>query len=620
MTDVEREKYLKAYYDNEESANKQMSFANAFAAILLAILWILYLTNIFKVYSALTTLLVNIIFPVDIVILLTPLLYVFFFKDRLRKPGYKYFVIFSFMLVITVLNTILPKHSVLGWALCIVMTNHYYTPKLGKIVFFTIVPLSLICQYASMFVGEFDANLLLGNGILASGEVPYADGIRERYELLHQLLLDGENRYLDSLIFYYLPRIGIITLIFFVSNGLNKRTYSLLVTEIQVSNEQARTNTELDVAKDIQLATLPVEFATSEDIEIQAELKAASSVGGDFYDYFILDDDHTALLIGDVSGKGIPAAMFMMKTITCFRNFVSLNRTPAETLKEVNRVINSGNDTAMFVTCFYAIINTKTGEMQFANAGHNPPVVGQKQNYSFLKCNSGFVLGPLAEVFVKDETYQLQNGDTFTLYTDGITEAKNEKSELYGEKRLIDLFNSKNFSCLLELHHSLKDDIAKFIGRAEQSDDMTYITLKYHGDHYSYLEKTFSGVMDSLPKMLDFISGFVKEKNVSDSFANNLMVVSDEMLSNIVKYGYKDKKGDIYLRLLFNADLNEFVMTIIDRGEPFDPFSVDNKPLEGDVSEREEGGLGILIVKNIMDEYAYDYINQKNIVTLKKRF
>ena len=618
MTEFERNRYLEAYYDNEADANKQMGFANAFGAVILLAIWVCYLTGAFYASNQIMPL-INILFPVGAVILLTPLLYNFKFKKMLKKPNYKFFVVFSFIIVIAALNIILPRNSFIGWALCIIMTNHYYNPKLGRVAFAVAVSSMLVCLFLSLFVGEYDANIL-GVKEVVNNDPVEVFGIKERYDLLHEQLASGQNRYLQALVYSYLPRALLLTLIFIVCNSLNIRTYKLLKTEITVNSEQEKTKTELDVAKDIQMATLPTEFVTSEDVEIQAELKAAKTVGGDFYDYFLLDNDHIALVIADVSGKGIPAAMFMMKTITCFRNCVSIDKSPEEVLREVNRIINKGNDSNMFVTCFYAVINTKTGEMKYANAGHNPPIVGQKQDYHYLKCKPGFVLGPLKEVFVTNESYQLKNGDTLTLYTDGITEARNSKGLFYGEDRLLAVFNDKKYSCLLELHHTLKDDIERFVDGEDQADDMTYLTMKYHGDKYLFEEQIFRGEKENLLKMIGFINNFAHEMKIEEGFINNLCVVADEMLSNIIKYGYAEFTDEIFIRLLYNQDQNEFVMTIIDRAEKFDPFSVDNKPLEGNISKRKEGGLGILIVKKLMSEYAYDYINHKNIVTLKKKF
>ena len=629
MSLIERPKHLEAYYDNEADANKQMAIANAAAAAYMLAIWVFYLTGFFKTHSDITVVLINIFFPIGILTLLTPLLYAFKFKKQLRKPNYKYFVLYSFVFVIAVLNVILPKHSAIAWALCILMTNHYYNPKVGLVVFIAVIIASLGAMFGGMFVGEFDANLLFGNEIMGTINTQeiYANGPAGRFEMLQKLYSMGDgffdldyNRFLGSVVFYYLPRVVILLLVFLVSMALNKRTYKLLVSEINVNNEQAKTKTELEVAKEIQLATLPSEISTSKDVEIVAELKAAKEVGGDFYDYFKIDDDHTAIVIGDISGKGVPAAMFMMKTITCFKNFVAPNKTPSQILKEVNATLYDNNHMNMFVTCFLAILNNKTGELQFANAGHNPPIIGSNFKYHYLKCNPGFVLGGLKDAFVVDEKITLGHGESITLYTDGVTEARNEKGGFYGEERFLNFFNSRDFTCLVEIHHALKDDIAKFTDNFEQSDDITVISLKYQGEDCVYLEKRFDAKMENIPAALEVVETFCNEQKVDVTFKNNLLVVADELYSNIVKYGYKNKGGEVFTRLLFNKDKKEFVLTVVDRAPAFNQLEVDNSPVEGDAGNAQIGGLGILIVKRIMSQYAYDRINKKNILVLRKKF
>ena len=621
MADVDRSKYLEAYYNNEADANKHMSFANAAAGVYMLVIWIFYLTGFFKINSGVTLVLVNVFFPISILILLTPLLYVYVFKDKIRKPRYKLFVLFSFVLVITALNTILPKHTLAAWALCIIMTNHYYNPKVGLSVFIAVIIGSILSMYGSMFVGEFDANLLYGNEVLSAGIAPeYADGPIGRFHLLQEMIELGHNRYIECLYFYFLPRGFILFLVFFVSNALNKRTYKLLVSEIHVNSEQQKTKTELEVAKEIQLATLPSEIATSKDAEIVAELKAAKEVGGDFYDYFKIDDNHTAIVIGDISGKGVPAALFMMKTITCFKNFVGPNKTPAQILKEVNAALYDNNFQNMFVTCFLAILDKNTGVLEFANAGHNPPIIGKNREFRYLKCQTGFVLGGLKDAFVNDEKITLKPGESFTLYTDGVTEARNENGEFFSEERLIQLFNKYEYTCLVELHHVIKDEVNSFVGNAPQSDDITMITLKYHGDKYSYSEKMFDGRLENIQLMLDFIKGFCEEHQFQKDFQSNLLVVGDELASNIVKYGYENKGGEVFIRLLYNIDKKEFVLTVIDKAPAFNQLEVHNSEVQGEASNQKVGGLGILIVKKIMSEYAYDRINGKNILVLRKKF
>ena len=629
MADNDRQRYLEAYYDNEADANRQMSFANSAAAVYMLVIWICYLVGAFKVYSTVTLILINVFFPLGILTLLTPLLYAFKFKERLRKPNYKYFVLFSFVFVITALNVILPKHSAIAWALCVFMCNHYYDPKVGLKIFIVVLIASLLAMFGGMFVGEFDANLLFGNKALEMINTKdyYANGVAKRFEMLNKLYALGNgffdldyNRYLGSIVFYFFPRAVILFLVFLVSNALNKRTYKLLINEINVNSEQQKTKTELEVAKEIQLATLPSEIASSKDVEIVAELKAAKEVGGDFYDYFKIDEDHTAIVVGDISGKGIPAAMFMMKTITCFKNLVAKNKTPAQILKEVNATLYDNNNSQMFVTCFLAIINHKTGELQFANAGHNPPIIGSNKNFRYLKCQTGFVLGGLKDAFVIDETITLNHGESLTIYTDGITEARDAEGGFYGEQRFLDFMNSREFTCVVEIHHALKDDLANFTKGYEQSDDITIMTMQYRGDDCEYKEKRFDGRMENIQKGLDFVEEFCIKQEINPEFRNNLLVVADELFSNIVKYGYSNNGGEVFTRVLYNKDKKEFILTIIDRAEAFNPLEVNNDPLQGDSKDNRIGGLGILIVKKIMTEYAYDRINNKNILVLRKKF
>ena len=624
MAEDINQRYIEEYKKNEYDANRHMVFVNMAAGIALFIIWILFLTKLFPLHENIY-ILVNITFPIAVIILLTPLIYL---KTKsIKKPGFKNFLIASFIMVMFIVNSIIPKHAVLGWALCIFMTNQYYNPKLGKTTFVAVLICALLAMYFGMFVGEYDPHLLT-DGILngeilypvdANGNYYYPDSPQERYQMLHELLIKGENRYLKILAYYYTARAIFLTLIFLVSNTLNKRTYKLLVSEIKVNNEQQKISTELNVAKEIQLSTLPDEFASNKNVEILAELKAAKEVGGDFYNYIKLGDHHVAVVIGDVSGKGVPAAMFMMKTITCFKNFLNENKNPSQVLKEVNKTIYEGNINQMFVTCFLAILNTETGVLRYSNAGHNPPIIGKNRQYHYLKCNSGFILGGMPDAYVIDEEIKLNEGDCLTLYTDGITEARNDKGEFYGEDRLINFFNSQDFTSVIHLHHELKDSVAGFVNGAEQSDDMTFLTLKYRGDEYFYSEHLCDGIQDNIPVLLDFIKDFCTKHQLLNSIKNNLIVVGDELISNIVKYGYKDKKGQVFLRLLFNVTKNEFTMTIIDTGEQFNQFDVNNAPIEGDITDRPVGGLGILIVKKIMTEYAYDRVNDKNIITLKKK-
>lgn len=607
----------RAYHENEADANKYMSYVNAAAGVLAIIIWILYLTRVFSIPDH-YYLFICILFPMIAILMLIPL---FLIKtDLIRRPGYKYFILFSLMAVIIALNISIPKHSLLFWPFAILIANHYYNPTIGRIIYIVSMVAMLLCLYLGMFFGEFDENLFGGGVIKPDGSIGTVETLEERLELLNQRMADGDNRYLKVFAYYYLPRAASITLFFMVSNFLNQRTYNLLVREVKAHDEQEKVKTELNIAKEIQLDTLPNETVSSKNIEILSELKAAKEVGGDLYDYLDIDENHVAFLIGDVSGKGVPAAMFMMKTITSFRDFAMVDKTPSQILKEINNSIYKGNKATMFVTCFLAILDKRDGKLVYANAGHNPPIVGDNKNFKYLKCNHGFLLGCFPNIAPKDEEIILKPGESITLYTDGITEARNSQGDFFGEKRLLDTMNKHDYTCVTELHHSLKDEIASFVKDAPQSDDITFLTVKYRGSSYSYKEKQFDGKMENIMDMLSFIEEFEEEHQFPVEFKQKLVIVGDELFSNIIKYGYQNNGGDIFVRLLFNEDKNEFAMTIIDKGVAFNQLEVKEKEVGTDIQKQKIGGLGLLIVKKIMDEYAYDRVNEKNILVLKKRF
>ena len=237
MTAAERNKYLEAYYDNEADANKQMSLATAFGGVLLLGIWICYLTGAFFASPYMKPV-IHTVFPLSILIMLSPILFMFRFKSMLRKPGYKYFVTFSFVIAIGFLNILLPRNAFIGWALCIMITNHYYNPKVGRIIFITSLSLMLVCLYGSLFVGEYDPSLLGYKIDPVTHEVDMnVFGINERYELLHSELEAGRNHYVDALTLSFLPRAALFTLIYIISHSLNIRTYKLLVKEINPAFE-----------------------------------------------------------------------------------------------------------------------------------------------------------------------------------------------------------------------------------------------------------------------------------------------------------------------------------------------------------------------------------------------
>ncbi len=481
--DEYNELYLEAYYENEADANKQISYVNAAAAFLANVLWILYILKVFIIPDHFRDV-VFVLFPAASVVLLIP---IFFIKtDLIRNPLYKYFILSSFLFVIMAINIVIPKHGVLTWPFVILLANHYYNPKVGKIIYIATIVAMFVCIYTAMFFGEYDPNLL-GGGVIINNEIVQLDTFEERYEMLNQLRLQGNDRYLRVLLYYFLPRASIITMFFIASNILNKRTYKLLSEGILIHDEQKKAATELQIARNIQMNTLPATSISSENVEIVGELRAAKQVGGDLYDYLDIDENHVAIMIADASGKGVPAAMFMMKAITSFRDFATAGKTPSKILEKINNSLLKGNDSCMFVTCFLAILDKRNGELVYANAGHNSPIVGTNHNYRYLECDPGFVLGISDELSVPNEVIILEPGDIISLYTDGITEANNEFDDYFGEQRLLRVFNQNSYKNISDLHKAIDDEIASFVQDTPQSDDITLLTLKYNKPYTNHI-------------------------------------------------------------------------------------------------------------------------------------
>lgn len=604
------------YRKNEVDANRQMIQVSLFTAGFISILLILYA---FRVFPLRSYVLVYILFPIAIALLVST---VFWLKRKqLSNPKFKFFLLSCFIAAIALLNVAVPKHAVLGWALCMVLACHYYSRKSVLMTYIVCVSLMLLCLYMGMFYGEYDSNLLLTgawqNPETGNWEAYLPESFADRVAFLDAQVAAGRNRYLEVFVYFYLPRAATLTLIFLTCYGLNGRTWNMLNSSINLYEQRDRMNAELNVAAEIQTGSLPAPIACGDGFDVLADIIPAKEVGGDLYYYFPLDEKHVALIVGDVSDKGAPAALFMMQTITCLRAYMSIDKSPSETLKAVNKILFEHNEKGMFVTLFYGILNSETGEFKFANAGHNPPVIGRFGDFHLLKCSTGFVLGAMEMAFVKDESITLQKGDIIGMYTDGITEAKNLDGELYGDLRLLKVFNEGRAGTLLELYYGIKKDVKAFCGAAPQSDDRTFLLVQYHGDDIANSDIMLTATLNDTAKAMDFVTRALK-KNGLERFNNQMSAATEELFTNIAKYAY-DVPGWVYIRLTYSKIDNELLMIIGDGGRPFNPLEVENKAIQKGDGNQQEGGLGISIVKQFMDEVVYQRSEGRNALILKKK-
>ncbi len=267
-----------------------------------------------------------------------------------------------------------------------------------------------------------------------------------------------------------------------LSNDINTTVDTL---KRYIADAAARIDAELAFAKAIQHSAMPSVFPPypgRKEFDIHAAMFTAKEVGGDFYDFYFVDEDTLAFLIADVSGKGIPAAMFMMQSKTLLKSCAESGMSVEGVFTTANEKLCEGNDAGMFVTAWMGLLNVKTGLVTFANAGHNPPLVkGADGSFSFHKTRPGFVLAGMEGIRYRRFELQLQPGDTIYLYTDGVTEATDASGALYGDARLLRLLNQHRSCGAQTICSAVKADVDAFVGEAEQFDDITMLCLTYHG-------------------------------------------------------------------------------------------------------------------------------------------
>ena len=386
-----------------------------------------------------------------------------------------------------------------------------------------------------------------------------------------------------------------------------------------IADASARIDAELEFAKNIQASALPNTFPAfprRKDFDIYASMHPAKEVGGDFYDFYITDSDTLNFLIADVSGKGIPAAMFMMRAMTELKSLTEAGKSIDEVFTHGNNALCEGNDAGMFVTAWQGGIDLTNGKMNFANAGHNPPLVRRRDGkFEFLRTRAGFVLAGMEGVNYRKQELQLEAGDIIYLYTDGVTEATNADNELYGEERLLNALNSREFEDMKALCDYIKSDVDRFVGDAPQFDDITMVALKYTGIPSISFEKA---EINDITAVTEFIEAELERVECPMKAMMQINVAIDELYSNIVRYGYPDEPGPITVKFVERSDPKTVYIRFEDEGIPYNPLTKEDPDVTLSAEERSIGGLGIFVVKKTMDDVKYKYENGKNILTIKK--
>lgn len=388
---------------------------------------------------------------------------------------------------------------------------------------------------------------------------------------------------------------------------------------------------ELTIAQRTQLSILPSHVPSIEGLRLFAQMRAAREVGGDFYDLIELDDHRVGIVVADVSDKGVPAALMMAVSYTLIKSTALHESSPAKVLETVNQELSTDNETMMFVTAFYGIVDAKTGLFTFANAGHDPPLLARADEpISPLPPLGGTALGILSDATYAESTISLRPGDAVVFYTDGVTEAFDDNGELFSVARLKDLLDHARTLPVDKLCARVLDGVDEHAGKTPQSDDITCVVLRFGSDlpvrdydHGSNPESPGSPSLviglkpdlDEISRLTEAVSRFAQDHGLPVETASQLNLVLDEIVSNTIRYGCTEER-DYHLQVSLRLSGQAIEIELEDDATPFNPLEVPPPDLEASLDDRAIGGMGLHLVRHFADDVSYRHDGHLNHLKL----
>ena len=388
----------------------------------------------------------------------------------------------------------------------------------------------------------------------------------------------------------------------------------------RITAEKERADAELGVAKTIQTNAVPnifPAFPERADFDIFASMTSAKEVGGDFYNFFLIDDDHLAIMIGDVSGKGVPAALFMMQTNILITDRARSGGTPAQILTDVNNIVCQQNKASMFVTVWLGIIELSTGRMTAASAGHDDPAVYRKGGaFEFIGGEHGLFIGAFEGIEYENFDIRLGEGDKVFIYTDGVHEAVNADKEMFTVDRMLRSLNEVGTQSPEHILEHVKSSVAEFVGDVSQFDDLTMLCFERKASGSSKQTLSVDAKLDHYADVIAFIDKLLEQNGCDEENRLRVQLAVDEIFTNIVNYAYGAEGGKVKIDFSCKDGIAE--ITFADNGMPYDPLKKDDPDTTLSPEEMQIGGLGVFIAKNNMDAISYRYENNRNILTMSK--
>ena len=389
---------------------------------------------------------------------------------------------------------------------------------------------------------------------------------------------------------------------------------------MKINEKKNRMDSELKVASGIQMAMVPKvfpPFPDRKDIDIYATLIPAKEVGGDLYDYFIREE-RLYFCIGDVSGKGVPASLVMAVTRSLFRTVAGHERSPQRIVATMNRNMTEMNVNDMFVTFFCGVLDLTTGHLRYCNAGHNAPVYLRADGSEQLPVTPNIPLGILEGHLFSEQEVDLEAGSTIFLFTDGLNEAEDIIHGQFGMERVM-----KRLDASLPAESQVTQMLASvqnFVGKAPQSDDLTLLVIRYLNDNP--METTerhliLHNDIQQIPQLAEFVEKVASLAHLDSGLSLSLNLALEEAVTNVILYAYPEgADGLVDIEAIIRPDQLQFLVT--DSGKPFDPTAAPEADITLDVEDRPIGGLGIFLIRNIMDNVYYKRVDGKNILTMSK--
>ena len=390
-----------------------------------------------------------------------------------------------------------------------------------------------------------------------------------------------------------------------------------------INRQKERMEEELNLGRDIQLSMLPTDKPDVPQFSVEATMQAAREVGGDFYDFFPVGPQAYAFCVADVSDKGVASALFMSVTKALIKARCREDSSTASVVTWVNDEIAISNDSCMFITLFIAVLDTMTGRIRYTNAGHNPPYL--KRAEGSLECISerhGPMVGARGGIAYGEGVLQMNQGDTMVLFTDGVTEAMNRQGGLYGESRLEVLLADTIDVDVKNIVNNVLVSVREFASGADQSDDITLLAFSYDAQpsesQTHLLEVCITNDLSAIQEVTERFEQFCDQHAVPPDDIMRVNLVFDEILSNIISYGYSDE-AEHEIKIIIELTARRLILTIEDDGIPFNPFAR-KAPVNmaSSIEEQKIGGLGIHLVQQVMDSATYQRHHNANVVIFSK--